>query len=110
MPDLQTKKATLMRKIRSVTPSRTRTARIRRIARLNVDISAERDSIRRAYTEIGKLYYETHKDAPEGYFVRLCESIDRSMDSISAMEKEITRLKTDSDSRSTTETISGRNP
>lgn len=109
MPEFQTKKDALMRKIRRVVPSRTRSARIRRIAKLNVDISAERDSIRRTYAEIGKLYYETHKDAPEGYFVRLCENIDRSMDSISAMENEITQLKTDSDCRTPSGTVSGRN-
>lgn len=71
-----------------------KTTHVRRIARLNVDISAERDSIKRAYTEIGKLYYETHKDAPDGYFVRLCQDIDRSMAAISSMEAEIMELKT----------------
>lgn len=71
-----------------------KTKHVSRIAKLNVDIAAERDSIKRAYHEIGKLYYETHKEDPEGFFVRLCQDIDHSMASIAEMEAEIIRLKT----------------
>ena len=72
-----------------------KTKNVSRIAKLNVDIASERDSIKRAYKEIGKLYYETHRDAPEGFFVRLCQDIDHSMESIASMEAEIVRLKTE---------------
>lgn len=72
-----------------------KTKNVSRIAKLNVDIAAERDSIKRAYREIGKLYYETHRDAPEGFFVRLCQDIDHSMASIASMEAEVVRLKTE---------------
>ena len=46
------------------------------------------------YREIGKLYYETHRDDPESYFVQPCQEIDMSMEAIAAMEAEIIRLKT----------------
>ncbi len=95
MSDFKKKLGAPAKKLRSAVSSASeRTAHVRRVARLNVEISGERDSIKRAYTEIGKLYYETHKDAPEGYFIRLCQDIDRSMTAISAMEAEIMQLKT----------------
>ena len=67
--------------------------RVGRIAKLNLDISSEKESIRRAYTDIGKLYYEMHKDAPEGFFVQLCEEITASETAISQKETEINALK-----------------
>ena len=70
-----------------------KTKNVSRIAKLNVDIAAERDGIKRTYNEIGKLYYETHREAPEAFFVQLCQEIDLSLEHISAMETEIVRLK-----------------
>lgn len=70
-----------------------KTKQVSRIAKLNVDISGQRDAIKRLYTEIGKLYYETHKDDPESYFVQLCRQVDEAMAAIAAMEDEITKLK-----------------
>ena len=72
----------------------TKTKHVSRIAKLNVDIASERDTIKRVYREIGKLYYETHREDPETYFVQLCREIDVSMESIASMEAEIVRLKT----------------
>ncbi len=66
-----------------------------RIAKLNMDISGRRDTIRRAYSDIGKLYYEMHKDAPEGFFVQLCQEIELAESSIAAMEAEIASIKAD---------------
>lgn len=71
-----------------------KTKSVSRIAKLNVDIATERDSIKRVYREIGKLYYETHRDDPEGFFVQLCQEIDVSMEAIARMESEIVHLKT----------------
>ncbi len=71
-----------------------KTKNVSRIAKLNVDIAGERDLIKRTYSEIGKLYYETHREAPEDYFLQLCLEIDHSLESIAAMESEIIRLKT----------------
>ena len=76
-----------------------KTKNVSRIAKLNVEIAAERDSIKRTYNEIGKLYYETHRDAPEAFFVQLCQEIDLSFESIAAMETEIVQLKAEDSSR-----------
>lgn len=71
-----------------------KTKNVSRIAKLNVEIAAERDTIKRVYREIGKLYYETHRDDPDTYFAQLCQEINVSMESIAAMESEIARIKT----------------
>lgn len=76
-----------------------KTKNVSRIAKLNVDIASERDSIKRTYNEIGKLYYETHRDAPEAFFVQLCQEIDLSFESIAAMETEIVHLKAEDSAR-----------
>ena len=68
-----------------------KTKNISRIAKLNVDIAGERDTIKSAYREIG---YEIHREAPEDFFLQLCLEIDHSLESIAAMEQEIVRLKT----------------
>lgn len=67
------------------------------IAKLNVDIASERDTIKRAYSEIGKLYYETHREKPEGFFVQLCQEIDVAFETIAAKEAEIVRRKIQND-------------
>ena len=73
-----------------------KTKDVSHIAKLNVDIASERDCIKRNYLEIGKLYYETHREDPESYFMQLCQEIDLSLESIARMESEIARLKTES--------------
>ena len=75
-----------------------KTKNVSRIAKLNVEIASERDGIKRTYNEIGKLYYETHREAPEAFFVQLCQEIDLSMEHIAAMETEIIRLKAEDSS------------
>ncbi|MCC8078913.1 MAG: hypothetical protein LIO57_02465 [Oscillospiraceae bacterium] len=64
-----------------------------RIAKLKMDIAGERETIKKAYSEIGKLYYDTHKDAPEGFFIQLFEEVAMAQESISKMEAEIETLK-----------------
>ena len=80
------------KKLAAFTAKKTRN--VSQIARLNVKIAGERDTIKQAYSEIGKLYYETHREDPENYFVQLCLEIDNALEAISAMENEIIRLKT----------------
>lgn len=69
-----------------------------RIAKLSVEINGERDTIKKAYTEIGKLYYEAHKNDPEGFFTQLCDEISVAAANISEKEAEIETLKTSSNS------------
>lgn len=68
---------------------------IARIAKLNVEIGTEKDTLRKAYTEIGKLYYETHKHDSGEDFVQLCDEISLSLKTIEEKEAEIESLKSD---------------
>jgi len=70
---------------------------VSRIAKLSLEISGEKDTIKKAYAEIGKLYYETHKDDPDGFFAQLCDEINLANKSIQEKEAEIIELKTASE-------------
>ena len=64
-----------------------------RIAKLNMEISAEKENLRKTYIEIGKLYYDTHKDDPEGFFIQLCDEVAISEKNIADKQVEIDELK-----------------
>ena len=64
-----------------------------RIAKLNMEISAEKENLRKTYIEIGKLYYDTHKDDPEGFFIQLCDEVAISEKNIADKQTEIDELK-----------------
>ncbi|MGI6028231.1 MAG: hypothetical protein ACOX81_02315 [Candidatus Heteroscillospira sp.] len=66
---------------------------VSRIAKLSLEINSEKDVIRKAYSEIGKLYYEMHKDNPEGFFIQLCDEVTLAQENIAAKEAEIAELK-----------------
>jgi len=66
---------------------------VARIAKLNMELSSEKDTIEKAYLEIGKLYYETRKNAPDGFFVQLCDEITLANDNISKVLSELDDLK-----------------
>ena len=74
-----------------------------RIARLNVDIASERDIIKSNYLELGRLYYETHREAPDDELLQLCREIDVSLETIAAKEAVIAGLKADTSSRAAEE-------
>ncbi len=64
-----------------------------RIAKLTVEIAGEKENMKKAYMEIGKLYYDTHKDDPEGFFIQLCDEVALAQKSIAEKEAEIEALK-----------------
>ena len=64
-----------------------------RIAKLTMDISTEKETMKKAYLEIGRLYYDTHKNDPEGYFAQLCEEVALAEQHIAEKEAEIAELK-----------------
>lgn len=64
-----------------------------RIAKLNMELSAEKDTIEKAYLEIGKLYYETRKNSPDGFFVQLCDEITLANENIVKILTELDDLK-----------------
>ena len=66
-----------------------------RMTRLTVDCNAELERVKRTYTEIGRLYYEQAKDAPEGFFAPLFAQAEEICGRIAAKEDEINALKAD---------------
>ena len=64
-----------------------------RIAKLTMEINGERDTVKKGYIEIGKLYYDTHKDAPEGFFSQLFEEVTLAQEHIAQKQAEIDTLK-----------------
>ena len=64
-----------------------------RIARLTLDMNGQTEELRKVYTEIGKLYYEQAKDAPEGFFAPLFAQAGTLLDDLEAKEAELASLK-----------------
>ncbi len=64
-----------------------------RAAKLNVEIHNQKDIIKKNYLEIGKLYYETRKNNPEGFFVQLCQEVSAAEAAIAEAEAEIAAMK-----------------
>ena len=63
------------------------------IGKLKVQNVSEQDEIRRAYLEIGKIYYEQHGQEPDVVFASLCKKIDESMARIEYNNIRIVDLK-----------------
>ena len=63
------------------------------IGKLKVQIVSEQDEIRRAYLEIGKLYYEQHCDAPEEGYAELCKKVAESKAKIDYNNERIADIK-----------------
>lgn len=66
-----------------------------RIAKLALELNGENEELKRVYTEIGRLYYEQAKDAPEGFFAPLFAQAEEICGRIAAKEDEISSLKAD---------------
>lgn len=64
-----------------------------RIAKLSMEVAQEKENLKKTFVEIGKLYYDTHKDSPEGFFIQLCEEVAVAEAAIAAKEAEIAQLK-----------------
>lgn len=63
------------------------------IAKLKVNNAAEQDGIRKAYIEIGKLYFAQHGDAPDPAFAALCAQIAERKEKIAYNDERITDIK-----------------
>ena len=70
-----------------------KTKQLSRIAKLNMDISSRKDDMKKAYAELGRLYYEAHHDAPDETCAPLCAEIDEAAAAVAAMEEEIAQIK-----------------
>lgn len=63
------------------------------IAKLKVANAAEEDSIRKAYAEIGKLYFAQHGADPEPAFAALCARITECREKVAYNDQRITDIK-----------------
>ena len=70
-----------------------KSGRLRRSAIQEVANSSEEDTIRKAYIEIGKLYYAERGMAPEAAYVALCEKITAARTTIEENRSRIAELK-----------------
>lgn len=70
-----------------------KTKELAKIGKLNAEILAQKDDIRKAYQEIGKLYYEYFQVDPHEPMKAACEKIDAAMAIIADKQAEIEVLK-----------------
>lgn len=67
--------------------------RLAEIAKLKTANMAEEDAIKKAYVELGKLYYAEHGAAPDGAYAAACEKITASKALIETNNERIAELK-----------------
>ena len=63
------------------------------IAKINLANSAEEDAIKKAYVEIGKLYYAERGMTPDEAYVSLCQKITESKAKIEENKARIAAMK-----------------
>ena len=66
---------------------------ITEIGKLKVNNSAEQEAIRKAYSELGKLYYAERGSAPEAAYASACQRITDAMARISYNNERIADIK-----------------
>lgn len=66
---------------------------VARIAVLRAEIAGEKDLLRNDFKELGKAYYNHHKDDPEPALAQLCTDVSVAAERIAAKRKEIEQLK-----------------
>ena len=71
--------------------------RLAEIAKLKTANLGEEDTIKKAYIELGKLYYAEKGAAPDGAYVAACERIDAARAAIETNNDRIAELKTAGD-------------
>ncbi|MCI7472808.1 MAG: serine proteinase [Clostridiales bacterium] len=65
------------------------------ITKLSLNNSGEEDAIRKAYLEIGKLYYAERGGAPEPGYAALCQRITTAKINIEENKARIAQIKQD---------------
>jgi NADH dehydrogenase/NADH:ubiquinone oxidoreductase subunit G len=63
------------------------------ITKLKAANMSEEDAIKKAYIELGKLYYAERGDAPEAAYISSCEKITTAKANIEANNAKIAELK-----------------
>lgn len=67
------------------------------VGKLKVNNATEADAIRKAYTELGKLYFAQHGMDPEPAYAALCAKIVESKERIAYNDERITDIKSAAD-------------
>ena len=76
-----------------------------RIAKLSLELNGENEELKKVYAEIGRLYYEQSKDAPEGFFAPLFAQAEELYAGISARQDEINSLRAEMESEGSLDDI-----
>lgn len=63
------------------------------IAKLSLEISGDTEELKRAYTEIGKLYFEENRANPDGFYQALFANVEEINARIHANEDAINEIK-----------------
>ena len=71
----------------------TKVKEITEIGKLKMNNSAEQESIRKAYSELGKLYYAERGSAPEAPYAEACQRITDALARISYNNERIADIK-----------------
>ena len=64
-----------------------------RITKLRTEIAMEKDTARKAYAEIGKLYYDKYRHSPDPDMAQTVTEVSMALEAIEAKKKEIAALK-----------------
>lgn len=67
--------------------------RLAEITKLKASNMAEEDTIKKAYVELGKLYYAEHGATPDGAYAAACEKITAARAAIETNNDRIAELK-----------------
>lgn len=65
------------------------------MAKLKAANLSEEETLRRAYQELGKLYFEKHGAAPEADFLGVCATIDEALATIQINQAKLDELAAD---------------
>lgn len=64
-----------------------------RITKLKAEITMEKDRTKKAYAEIGKLYYEKHRDNPDPDMAQAVTEVSVAYESVAKKKEEVDALK-----------------
>lgn len=64
-----------------------------RLVKLKTEIAMEKDSLRKSFAELGKRYYEKHKNSPDPELAQITQEIEMALNAVAKKQQEIDMLK-----------------
>lgn len=64
-----------------------------RVAKLTMELTAEKEAVKKSYVELGKNFYEENRATAQGLFAQLCEEIDAANAHINELQAEVDALR-----------------